>query len=87
MWSETIPLCSRQDEAYVYILLLTSRQSSEDVVSGLEAGADDSLTKLVILRSCGRGCTPGVAYWSLKTSWWKLAKMRYKADHDALTIL
>jgi predicted signal transduction protein with EAL and GGDEF domain len=30
---------------YIYIILLTSRKSKEDVVSGLEAGADDYLTK------------------------------------------
>ena len=33
------------DALYVYILLLTSRQLTEDVVKGLEAGADDYLTK------------------------------------------
>src|ERR1700684_2042626 len=36
---------SRHDNSYVYILLLTSKQSSQDIVEGLEAGADDSLTK------------------------------------------
>jgi diguanylate cyclase (GGDEF)-like protein len=37
---------SRQGEgSYVYILLLTSKQSSEDIVAGLDAGADDYLTK------------------------------------------
>jgi two-component system, cell cycle response regulator len=32
-------------EAYVYVILLTSRESAEDMVIGLEAGADDFLTK------------------------------------------
>lgn len=32
-------------EPYVYILLLTARDRKEDVVKGLEAGADDYLTK------------------------------------------
>ena len=35
----------RQDGSYVYIMLLTSKQLSEDVVNGLQAGADDYLTK------------------------------------------
>jgi two-component system cell cycle response regulator len=35
----------RHDDRYVYILLLTSKESSEDVVQGLQAGADDYLTK------------------------------------------
>jgi two-component system, cell cycle response regulator len=31
--------------AYVYVVLLTARDTAEDVVTGLEAGADDFLTK------------------------------------------
>ena len=38
------------DGSYVYILLLTSKQGSEDIVAGLEAGADDYITK-----PCGFG--------------------------------
>jgi len=34
-----------QDRPYTYILLLTSQQRDEDVVTGMEAGADDYLTK------------------------------------------
>lgn len=30
---------------YVYILLVTVRESTDDIISGLEAGADDYLTK------------------------------------------
>ncbi len=32
-------------EPYTYIILLTSKQQDEDLVSGMEAGADDYLTK------------------------------------------
>jgi diguanylate cyclase (GGDEF)-like protein len=32
-------------ERYVYVLLLTGRESKEDIVQGLEAGADDYLVK------------------------------------------
>jgi diguanylate cyclase (GGDEF)-like protein len=36
---------SHRDGSYIYILLLTSKQNSEDIVAGLEAGADDYITK------------------------------------------
>jgi two-component system, cell cycle response regulator len=34
-----------QSEAYTYVLLLTSKRAKDDVVEGLESGADDYLTK------------------------------------------
>jgi two-component system cell cycle response regulator len=79
---------SRYDDEYVYILLLTSKQSSEDVVSGLEAGADDYLTK---------PCHPAELKARLHTGRRVLQledklveareEMRFKATHDALTSL
>lgn len=36
---------SLNKEPYVYILLLTSRTNKEDIVRGMEAGADDYITK------------------------------------------
>ena len=35
----------RLQGSYIYMMLLTSKQSGEDVVTGLQAGADDYLTK------------------------------------------
>ena len=35
----------RRGQQYVHMILLTSRQSKEDVVAGLDSGADDYLTK------------------------------------------
>ena len=44
-----VELCRRvraaRREPYVYILLLTARKDSQDLVEGMEAGADDYLTK------------------------------------------
>ena len=34
-----------REQGYVYMILLTSRESKEDVVAGLESGADDYLVK------------------------------------------
>jgi predicted signal transduction protein with EAL and GGDEF domain len=36
---------TRYDQPYIYIILLTSKESKEDIVAGFEAGADDYLTK------------------------------------------
>jgi diguanylate cyclase (GGDEF)-like protein len=38
-------LRQRKGRAYIYILLLTARGQKQDIVEGLEAGADDYLTK------------------------------------------
>jgi len=35
----------QHDESYTYVLLLTSKRAKDDVVEGLESGADDYLTK------------------------------------------
>jgi len=47
-----IALCSAlrksESQSYVYTILLTARDSIENVVAGLQAGADDYLTKPVI---------------------------------------
>ena len=43
------------------ILLLTGRDSPEDVVRGLDAGADDYLTKPFLLRCCLLASAPGPA--------------------------
>lgn len=44
-----IQLCrtlrGQKSESYTYILLLTAKQSKSDVIEGLEAGADDYITK------------------------------------------
>src|SRR6202044_593173 len=77
---------TRHNDLYVYILLLTSKESSEDIVHGLEAGADDYLTK---------PCHPAELHARLHTGRRILQledrlieareEMRYKATHDALT--
>jgi two-component system cell cycle response regulator len=79
---------ARQSSPYVYILLLTSKELSEDIVAGLEAGADDYLTK---------PCEPAELQARLRTGQRILKlednlveareQMRFKATHDALTSL
>lgn len=38
-------LRSRRSEPYIYVILLTARNDQQDVIAGLESGADDYLTK------------------------------------------
>jgi two-component system, cell cycle response regulator len=78
----------RQDNSYVYILLLTSKQSSRDIVEGLEAGADDYLTKPWRQAELKARLDTGRRILLLED---KLIgareEMRFKATHDALTSL
>ena len=79
---------SRNEERYVYIVLLTAKELNEDIVTGLEAGADDYLTK---------PCHPAELKARLHTGRRILMledtlvlareEMRFKATHDALTSL
>jgi len=77
-----------REDGYTYIVLLTSKQSTEDIVAGLEAGADDYITK---------PCQPGELKARLHTGCRILSleekliqareEMRYRATHDALTAI
>ncbi len=77
---------NRRGQPYIYITLLTSKMSNNDVVSGLEAGSDDYLTK---------PCNPEELKARLRTGQRVLhledtlvearEEMRFKATHDALT--
>jgi diguanylate cyclase (GGDEF)-like protein len=79
---------AQREGAYVYILLLTSRQDAEDVVAGLEAGADDYLTKPfhpAVLRA--RLHTGRRILLLEETLVQAREEMRFKATHDPLTSL
>src|SRR6267378_148013 len=79
---------SRHGDSYVYILLLTSKQSSEDVVMGLEAGADDYLTKPCHPAELKARLHTGQRILQLEDKLVEAREeMRFKATHDALTSL
>jgi len=59
---------------YIYMILLTSRKSKEDVVSGLQAGADDYITK---------PCDPEELKARLRSGT-RILKLEDKLTHDAL---
>jgi two-component system cell cycle response regulator len=78
----------RREQSYVYITLLTSKESKEDIVAGLEAGADDYLTKPCNAEELKARLRTGLRILDLED---KLVEAReqmwFKATHDALTSL
>jgi two-component system, cell cycle response regulator len=81
-------LRSRQNDSYVYILLLTSKQSGEEIVEGLEAGADDYLTKPCHAAELKARLHTGQRILQLEDKLVEAREeMRFQATHDALTSL
>lgn len=78
----------RRDQSYVYMVLLTSRQSKEDVVAGLESGADDYLIKPFVADELKARLRTGERILRLEDSLVEAREqMRFKATHDDLTSL
>jgi diguanylate cyclase (GGDEF)-like protein len=77
---------AHREGEYIYIVLLTSKQDSEDIVAGLEAGADDYITKPCHPAELRARLHTGCRILSLEE---KLVQardeMRFKATHDSLT--
>jgi diguanylate cyclase (GGDEF)-like protein len=77
---------TRNGQPYVYITLLTSKMSSDDVVAGLEAGADDYLTKPCNPEELRARLRAGQRVLRLEdTLVAAREEMRFKATRDALT--
>jgi len=74
------------DRSYHYIILLTSRDSKEDIIGGLNAGADDYITKPFMPQELEVRLRVGGRILALQKSLEKaLALQRYQAQHDPLT--
>jgi diguanylate cyclase (GGDEF)-like protein len=74
------------DDFYIYILLLTSKQNSEDIVAGLEAGADDYITKPCQNAELRARLDTGHRILLLEEKLIQAREeMRHKATHDGLT--
>ncbi len=83
-------LCRRIRRAsaasYQYILLVTARNESQDVVTGLEAGADDYLTKPFDQNELRARLRVGNRILALQADLIESReKLRYQATHDGLT--
>jgi diguanylate cyclase (GGDEF)-like protein len=78
----------RPDGSYVYIVLLTSKQSNEDIVEGLGAGADDYLTKPCNPAELNARLLTGRRILELEEKLVEAREsMRFRAMHDGLTRL
>src|SRR5580692_2820730 len=66
---------------YIYMIVLTARTSKQDIVRGLEAGADDYLTKPFDLEELKARLRSGARVLRLED------KLTYDALHDPLTRL
>jgi two-component system, cell cycle response regulator len=78
----------QHERPYVHIVLLTSRKSKQDVVLGLEAGADDYLTKPWDPAELIARLRVGERILQLEDRLVEAREtMRFKATHDPLTSL
>ncbi len=74
------------NEPYVYILLLTARTDSKDLVEGMEAGADDYVTKPFNLHELRVRLRAGRRILELQDELLRAREeLRERATHDSLT--
>jgi len=79
---------SRRDRAYTYLILLSSKESKQDIVQGLEAGADDYLTKPYDDEELKARLRAGERILQLEDRLVEAREnMRFQATHDPLTSL
>ena len=77
---------ARPGALYQYILLVTAKDNSEDVVIGLEAGADDYLTKPFERNELRARLRVGRRILALQAGLIQAREdLRFQATHDALT--
>jgi two-component system cell cycle response regulator len=73
-------------EPYIYLVLLTARSESQDLVEGMEAGADDYLTKPFVAHELRVRLRAGRRILDLQTELMATREaLRVQATHDALT--
>ena len=78
----------RIDKAYTYLILLSSKESKQEIVQGLESGADDYLTKPCDNEELKARLRAGERILELEDRLVEAREsMRFQATHDLLTSL
>jgi two-component system cell cycle response regulator len=78
----------RKEQAYTYLILLSSKESKGDIVAGLESGADDYLTKPFNVDELKARLRTGHRILELEDHLVEAREsMRFQATHDLLTSL
>lgn len=81
-------LRASQNEPYVYVILLTSKSRKEDIVKGLEAGADDYIIKPFDYNELRTRVRAGERIVKLQDDLRTALKAsEFQASHDSLTTL
>ena len=76
------------ERPYIYVVLLTSKEAKEDIVAGLESGADDYLTKPFNAAELRARLRTGERVLNLEDRLVEAREeMPFKATHDTLTSL
>jgi diguanylate cyclase (GGDEF)-like protein len=78
----------RTEQAYTYLILLSSKESKAEIVEGLESGADDYLTKPFDVEELKARLRAGERILELEDRLVEAREsMRFRATHDLLTSL
>ena len=76
----------REDHPYIYLLLLTAKHKKEDVIAGMEAGADDYIAKPFEPQELKVRLRAGRRILDLQAELLSAREtLRYQATHDCLT--
>jgi two-component system, cell cycle response regulator len=77
-----------KEQAYTYVILLSSKESKAEIVEGLESGADDYLTKPFDVEELKARLRAGERILELQDRLVEAREsMRFRATHDLLTSL
>src|SRR5271169_6441451 len=81
-------LRNQKEQAYKYLILLSAKESKQEIVQGLESGADDYLTKPYDGEELRARLRAGERILELEDHLVEAREsMRYQATHDLLTSL